>query len=1122
MKDSQGSGLPRHLLIRASAGSGKTFQLIHGLARLLLAGRPVESILATTFSRKAAREILDGLLTRLRKVAEQPERARDLAQIVGTTVGPGDCLALLRDLVDRLDRINICTLDSFFVRVAQRFRLELDLPWTWTILDEEADRRLRLRAISEMLADEKKSEAADWMRLLTKGLAVRSVTEQLLELVYQLYDLVFLESEEAAWSALPAAKELSENELHDCLEALDALPSRYENRRGVKIDKRVTKALVADAERARAADWEKFLTTGIARAVANGTDTYYGKPIDADLLDAYRPAVAHAQAVLRNRIRRQTAAVFRMLREFHGCYEAWKRRQGGLTFADVTRRVRDGLADSWRTSPLPAYRLDGTVEHLLLDEFQDTSMSQWEALRPLVDRIRTGNEGTLFCVGDVKQSIYGWRGSEPAIIENLPDEIPEIETRPLDCSYRSSPVIIETVNRVFGGLSDNAAFADRAEFGERGVAWEAACAFAAAFQPHDTTKRDLDGYCVLMSKEAAKTGRPSSEDADQTDNGEPEETSPESSRAVQLIARLHHEYPDLEIGVLFRKKDAIPPLLAGLRRLGIPVSEEAGNPLDLAPGVRVLLSLLRLADHPGDTAAAFHVAHSPLADAVGWRTYAGRSAAEQAAARRELSLRLRTQIGLRGFGSVISDYAQILLPFTAVEDVPRLERLAVLAYAYEPRGRFRVDDFVRWVESRREAEPSQGLVRLMTIHASKGLQFPIVVLPDLDQRLEGQTPKLAADRGDPRGKYDWVCPWIPRELREVGVLPKGHAERFDGVRFRVIRESLCLLYVAMTRAIHALYMLINPSKNSEKNLPTTWAGILRAALVPPEDDRDPTKLRRIPSDAVLWSSGNPNWRPPHSPPTQPPLPVAAEQPIRFTRDPRTPRAARWLSPHALEGRDRPIREVFRRPSRQAMDEGSVLHLWFSQIEWWEDGVPDERVLYDLAAGACASNPELTQNLPRLAADFRRLLEGRELRALLSRHTPDAFLPRRIVETCPALDGADWVVWRERPFAVFLEDGTFCRGQFDRVAAAYRDGRPILAQVIDYKTDKVRDAASALGEPETRSSLIARAAFYRPQLEQYREAAACLLGLPRDRLAAALAFVYAGKVVTLDEADVFRR
>ncbi len=1125
MEHAQRERHSRYLLIRASAGSGKTFQLIHALAGLLLSGRPVESVLATTFSRKAAREILDRLLSRLRSAAQDDQQAAAVAQVIGRPLTADDCCSMLRRLVDCLDRVNIGTLDRFFVRVAQRFRLELDLPWTWNILEEDDDRRLRLRAISEMLASEESAKAADWVRLLTKGHAARSVTDQILELVYQLYDLVFLESAETAWNAIPGAAELSDPEVQAAIRALREKADLF----AVRIkDQRFKKAFDADIERASSGDWQHFVTRGIANAVARESEkgdpcTYYGKVIDGELEMAYRPLVTHAQAVLRSRLRRQTEAMFRLLGEFHRTYEAAKRRGGGLTFADVTRCVRDGLARQHPDSERTAYRLDGRIEHLLLDEFQDTSMPQWEALRPIVQSVRGSAQGTLFCVGDVKQSIYGWRGSEPAIIEGLPDELPGIEIRPLDRSYRSSPIVIDTVNLVFDALVEHLISLPGSDSLDRSLVLEAAKGFGRAFQSHDTARTELEGYCVLMSKEASASGQSRQEDSGE--NGGPEEVLPESSRAVRLIKELHHRYPELEIGVLFRKRNAMPPLLAGLRREGIPVSEEAGNPLDLAPGVRAILSLLRLADHPGDTAAAFHVAHSPLAEAVDWTAYPRWPPDQQAEARRTLSLRLRAAIAIRGYGPVVYEFARRLVPWSAVEDLPRLERLAVSAYAYQERGRLRVDDFIRRIESLREAEPSQGVVRVMTIHAAKGLQFPIVVLPDLDERLGGQTPNVAADRGQPSGKYDWVCPWLDQSLREANVVSREFAARFDRVRTREIRESLCLLYVAMTRAVHALYLLIAPSRDNEKSVPLTWAGILRAALTA-EERSDQINIPPVPPKTKLWSHGKADWRSPRGtiPPTSPPSSLPEKGPILLARKPQHCRAVQWLSPHSLEGRDRTLRDLFRRPPQRALDKGSVLHLWFSQIEWLEDGVPDDGILLSLAEKEFSGSPATAESLAALLDEFRRVLRGDAVRKLLSRHGRCDFLPPEVMDADRPLPGDTWIVWKERPFAIFLDDGTFCRGQFDRVVAVYRKGQPFLAQVIDFKTDQVFDtegeenAASADGAgvgAERRVS--ARAAFYQPQMEKYREAVALLLGLPRNRVAAALAFVYPGKVVPLGEA-----
>ena len=98
------------------------------------------------------------------------------------------------------------------------------------------------------------------------------------------------------------------------------------------------------------------------------------------------------------------------------------------------------------------YRLDGQVAHLLLDEFQDTSALQWRVLRPFAQRvIRGGEDRSFFCVGDVKQAIYGWRGGVAEIFDALDDEFGGLPSQALNESFRSSPVVIDCVNQVFEG-----------------------------------------------------------------------------------------------------------------------------------------------------------------------------------------------------------------------------------------------------------------------------------------------------------------------------------------------------------------------------------------------------------------------------------------------------------------------------------------------------------------------------------------------------------------------------------------------------------------------------------------------------------------------------------------------
>ena len=148
------------------------------------------------------------------------------------------------------------------------------------------------------------------------------------------------------------------------------------------------------------------------------------------------------------RIADQTEATRDLLQRFDTAYQHLKARERSVRFEDVTRRLGEAaLADRLEEV---VYRLDGQVAHLLLDEFQDTSALQWRVLRPFAQRVvRGGEERSFFCVGNVKQAIYGWRGGVAEIFDALDDEFGGLPSRALNESFRSSPVVIDCVNKVF-------------------------------------------------------------------------------------------------------------------------------------------------------------------------------------------------------------------------------------------------------------------------------------------------------------------------------------------------------------------------------------------------------------------------------------------------------------------------------------------------------------------------------------------------------------------------------------------------------------------------------------------------------------------------------------------------
>ncbi|MBX9654607.1 hypothetical protein K2Y11_13410 [bacterium] len=187
-----------------------------------------------------------------------------------------------------------------------------------------------------------------------------------------------------------------------------------------------------------------------------------------------------------------------------------------------------------------------------------------------------------------------------------------------------------------------------------------------------------------------------------------------------------------------------------------------------------------------------------------------------------------------------------------------LEQLIEQAIEYEDDGSLRPSAFVRHVEMTKVEDPSRSTIRVMTVHQSKGLEFDIVVLPELDKPLRGQPPRFVVDRKDPTSPIDAICRYTNQE--EQRLLPEKFRKIFEGHKEADYIESLCILYVALTRAIHSLHMIIAPGKPNEKKLPATFSGVVRGAVCPSGIARGET---------TLFELGEPDWSnrlpPPDSP-----------------------------------------------------------------------------------------------------------------------------------------------------------------------------------------------------------------------------------------------------------------
>lgn len=1025
---------PRVKLIRASAGSGKTFQLSSEYLRLLRMS-PVDRILAVTFTRKAAGEILERILLRLAKATVDEHERQLLADYVGgQLLARDECLNLLATVTRQLHRLRIGTLDSLFSRLATSFSLELGLPQSWTMADEDEADQLRLRAVDAVLRETSFDAALRLVHLLGKEEIQRSVTNLILQNVKTL-DGVFRRSPAEAWQRIVPGTMLPDDERERLIAEIAAFDLSKSGQ--------MQKGRDGDIDRLRSADWQAFLAKGLAAKVSTGECQYYNKPIPDGLIAPLGLLIGHARAYLLTVWANQTRGAREILDLVHRARRGLVEDEGLLGFDDVADALSDGL--SGVDGPALAHRLDCEIGHLLLDEFQDTSLQQWNVLRPLARDVAERPDGSIFSVGDVKQSIYGWRGGEPAVFDLLSADFPGLVEEPLDQSRRSSPVVIDAVNQLFQNLPRHGNLEKDEDF---------AAEWSRRFPPHTTAKKDAAGYVCLETS-------PLADDDNQAI----------AALAADRVAQYVEDSPWATVGVLTRTNDAIPRLMYALSQRGIVASEEGGISLQNSAGARVIFSALTLADHPGDSVARYHVVSSRLGSLLELKPNAP---ARHVAA---IADNIREQLIERGYEAVIAQWTAALRPDCDAREWIRLRQLVMLAAEYESRATLRPCDFVRWVERKRVEDSSQSNVRVMTVHKAKGLEFDVVILPELDWAWF-KAPGCISRSPAPGQPCDAVLLYRSQDFADL--LPEDLRTAYDEDRRRQLEGGLCCLYVAATRAVHVLHMIVPPAPDAAK-FPKTAAGLVRAAL---------TSSPAAPAATTLFSLGDPQW---HSreryrkaktasqasprPMVLPPIKLASAEPGR-TRGRATVAPSR-----GKEGLRIPTTSVLTVERERSTSRGTLWHAWCQLVEWLDDGLPDEALLRKVAVRLERTEGDLSSEM----AEFFAAIGRPAMSDLLSRQRYQG--------------AAEVKCFRERAFTV-IDDGQHLSGTMDRLVLLMESGRCTAAEIVDFKTD-------AAGE---KSGL--RDAYI-DQLRLYARAVERAYGVAPGRIAATLAWLATGVVEKVD-------
>ncbi len=1073
-----------HAAISASAGSGKTFQLAHRYLALLARDVPPDRICALTFSRKAGGEIFDSIVERLAAAADSAQAAAaTAARLDLPELQPADFRRMLRALADSLHRVHVGTLDSFLVGIVRAFPFELGLGGPPRILDEDgAEAAERRRAILDQVFNPAHTDAESqrqWLELFkaaTFGAEEKALENPLDRLIRDYQPAALLLPDAARWGAAgllwprgswwldpdPApAAELADAARRPLEEAAADARLRDTLTRILAFCAGYDEAALWDPSVERLAPFRALFEAAAARAAgappaATLPITYSRRQVDLAPADAWLGLVRHVAGIELQRALTQTAGIRRLLERYAALYGEQARETGWLSFADAHALLAPGRgtpALSRRPGPdrlYIDYRLDSRLDHWLLDEFQDTSDLQWSALCNLVDELVQDDSGrrSFFYVGDVKQAIYRWRGGNPRLFERVLARYGDcLQRRRLDCSYRSAAPVIDTVNAVFGDLDD-----ERLPAAARDT-------WSALWQPHRAAEGVVPstGYAALLEVSRADGDKPGEEDTQQM--------------TARLVRQLDPAANGFTVAVLVRDNAAGRAVSDAIRRAcpGLVVAHEGRAALRDNTVVELLRSLLRLCAHPGDAFARGHLAMSPLAEAL----------AEQP----PLARRIPAALQEGGFRRVIQEAGARLEAAGALDAFGRhrLEQLQAEAEAFDRTGSVDVDAFLRHLDTCqiRGAEAAAP-VRVMTVHQAKGLGFDCVILPDLAGRSMARAGRLDLHvaREETTDQPQWALR-LPRRLIAEHVPPlDAEVARADADH---AFDSLCVLYVALTRAKRALYMLVPEPGPTARTLHA--AALLRDRLTPPGEPPAPRPAGDALRVRPLYTAGAPDWAAalrPAAPAA--PAPAAPAIPPGFAaRQPARPVLTR-VRPSGADRRQRRLDRLLDPEQRDVLAFGSAVHALFEQVEFAETADPG--ALLAAWRERSADPPRVQEDVAR---QFRDALAAPDVRAVLAR---------------PA---GPWRLWREKRFDIVLDD-TLVSGSFDRVLIHLDapDGRPARAELLDFKSDRVQDAAALDRAAET----------HRPQLDLYARALARILRLPPDRIGAALVFTRAGRVRAL--------
>jgi ATP-dependent helicase/nuclease subunit A len=1068
--------------VSANAGSGKTYVLAQRVINLLLRGVDPAKILCITFTKTAAANMANEVFKRLAAWTALDDAALDeqIRLSTGKMPSAGERARARRLFASALETpggLKVQTIHAFCTRLLHQFPFEANVAARFTVLDEPSTAQLLERLTLEVLLQ----AAAEADSALGKALGTAIVVAADITFKEVIGDAIKARDAIGAWVARAgnierAIEDLSSNlglspndsEEKICRECENiGIPSNE----WVKLSK-----LFSNNKRYnefQAARWKRAADLGWPSAIddylsvflrdEDGTpkgDAYLmGKelrkenPVLWTRLDAERTRVESCYQRLRGiRARERTRALVTIANEVIDRYQTEKERRALLDYDDLIDRTLalfKNVSAAW-----VLYKLDLGIDHILIDEAQDTSPKQWEIIKTIAAEFMPGGSRpnirrTLFAVGDEKQSIFSFQGAAPEAFDVMRRlfaqqfDTPDLGWKFLRFhhSFRSGAAVLGSVDQVFSGRE----------------VYESVTTDVVGIPKHESLPDAAPGLVELWPLvEPAEKKEIEGWDA-------PFDTESEKSPRV-LLAQKIAKHVKLwcanglaarDVLVLVRQRGPLfEAIIRALKNESVPVA--GADRLVLTEHIAVM-DLMALADClllPNDDLALASVLKSPLFGLTEDQLF-------ELAWNRKGSLRgsLRAHATDMLFGAIdaeldkLASAARRLSPFTFFADVlgpsqgrkkflarlgpeanDALDEFLNLALDYEVRETASLQGFLAWLraaqsEVRRDMEMARDEVRVMTVHGAKGLEANTVILADTTTEPKGAHPPklLTLSNG--------AIIWSKRKQDDTSTMEDSRA----AAERAAINEYRRLLYVAMTRAAERL--VVCGSKGLNKIPDGCWYQLVEDAL----RGDCVSEPAAVGSDEVLrYRKGEM----PKAGPAKRETPAAEiSLPPWLTRDAQTDKSAvRSITPSSAvdEGAVRPFAVA---GIKAALLRGSLTHRLMQSL-------PD----IPAARRAKTAQDYLARRGGELTGEVRKAISDEVMRVLDHQHFRELFGPNSRAEV-PIIGRV-------------MADGEMVSvsGQVDRLAVT--DDAVLIA---DFKTGQNRPARFA--------AYVRQLAFYRAVLRR---------------------------------------